>query len=111
MKEWQEFTEEVIEALLEDGSNQEAMHTIEHHFSCEQPDIIEAAVLVAFKQGYQVTDLEEFETDEGGLVVSFDVIIESPLEEACILEDIEKLLLFAEQNAITYDGWGTFFED
>ncbi len=29
---WQEFTEETVNALLEDGSDPEAEYTVEHHF-------------------------------------------------------------------------------
>ena len=32
MENWQEFTEETIAALLEDGSDPDALYTIEHHF-------------------------------------------------------------------------------
>lgn len=111
MKEWQAFTEEVIDALLEDGSNEEAMHTIEHHFSSDSFDNLEAAALVAFKQGLDVTDAEEFETEDGEKVLGFDVIIESPLEEESILEDITKMLELAKKTNIEYDGWGTYFEE
>ncbi len=111
MTDWQEFTEEVIDALLEDGSNAEAMHTIEHHFFSNDFDVLEKAALVAFKQGFEVSDAEEFETEDGERVLSFDIVIESPLEEESILEDIEKLVAFAAQNHIEYDGWGTYFEE
>ena len=111
MKQWQAFTEEVIDALLEDGSNEEAMHTIEHHFSGESFEVLEAAALVAFKQGMDVTDAEEFETEEGEMVMGFDVIVESPLEEDSIVEDIEKMLALAKKTNIEYDGWGTYFEE
>ncbi|NQZ09948.1 MAG: ribonuclease E inhibitor RraB [Algicola sp.] len=111
MKEWQAFTEEVIDALLEDGSNEEAMHTIEHHFSSDNFEALESAALVAFKQGMDVTDAEEFETEDGEKVLGFDVIIESPLEDESILTDIERMLKLAKQTNIEYDGWGTYFED
>lgn len=111
MKQWQAFTEEVIDALLEDGSNEEAMHTIEHHFSCDDFAVLEAAAVVAFNQGFDVTDAEEFETEEGEKVLGFDIIIESPLEEESILEDIEKMLALADKTKIEYDGWGTYFEN
>lgn len=111
MTQWQEFTEEVIDALLEDGSNPEAMHTIEHHFSSDDFDLLEKAALEAFKQGWDVTDAEEFETEEGQRVLAFDIIIESPLEDESILEDIEKMLALAEKTGTDYDGWGTYFEE
>ncbi|MFT4926249.1 MAG: regulator of RNase E activity RraB [Phenylobacterium sp.] len=111
MNEWQAFTEEVIDALLEDGSNDEAMHTIEHHFASEDFDVLEKAALAAFKLGFDVTDAEEFETEDGTKVLAFDIIIESPLEEESIMEDIEKMLALAKSQNVEYDGWGTYFED
>ena len=111
MNEWQAFTEEVIDALLEDGSNEEAMHTIEHHFASENFEVLEKAAVAAFKLGFDVTDAEEFETEEGERVLAFDIIIESPLEEESIMEDIEKMLALAKSQNIEYDGWGTFFEE
>lgn len=111
MKQWQEFTEEVVDALLQDGSNEEALHTIEHHFSAEDFDTLEKAALEAFNQGFDVTDAEEFETEEGERVFGFDIIIESPLEEELILEDIEKMVALAEKTTTEYDGWGTYFEE
>ena len=92
MKQWQAFSEEVIEALLEDGSNEEAMHSIEHHFSGDNFKQLEAAAVVAFNRGYDVTDAEQFETEDGELVLGFDVIIESPLELESILADVEQML-------------------
>ena len=111
MNEWQEFTQEVIEALVEDGSNLEAMHSIEHHFSGEDFKQLEAAAVAAFKQGLDVTDAEEFETEDGERVMGFDVLIESPLEEDSIMEDVEKMIALADAHDIEYDGWGTFFEE
>lgn len=111
MNHWQAFTEEVIESLIEDGSNLEAMHTIEHHFSCDDFDQLEKAAVVAFKQGMDVTDAEEFETEEGERVLGFDVIVESPLEEESIMADIERMMALAEKTGIEYDGWGTYFEE
>lgn len=112
MNEWQAFTEEVVEALLEDGSNDEAMHTIEHHFASEDFDVLEAAAVAAFKLGFDVTDAEELETEEDDAsVLAFDIIIESPLEVESIMEDVEKMLALAKSKNIEYDGWGTFFEE
>jgi len=111
MQQWQAFTTEVIDALLEDGSNDQAMHTIEHHFYCDDFDVLEKAAVVAFKQGMDVTDAEEFETEDGETVLCFDVIVQSPLEEESILADIERMLALAEQTNIEYDGWGTYFEE
>lgn len=111
MNEWQAFSEEVITALIEDGSNEEAMHTIEHHFSSEDFNVLEDAAVAAFKLGFDVTDAEEIETEEGNKILAFDIIIESPLEIDSIMEDVVKMQQLAKSRHIEYDGWGTFFEE
>ncbi|WP_199611156.1 ribonuclease E inhibitor RraB [Flocculibacter collagenilyticus] len=111
MQDWQEFTVKIIDELLEDGSDPDALHTIEHHFSAERFDILEKAAVVAFKQGYDVGEPEEFELEDGSRVLGFDIVIEQPLEEELMLEDVNKLVQFAKETNIEYDGWGTYFED
>ena len=111
MKQWQAFSEEVIEALLEDGSNEQAMHSIEHHFSGDDFQLLEAAAVAAFNRGYDVTDAEQFEMEDGSLVLGFDIIIESPLELESIMADIEQMLELAENSGVEYDGWGTYLEE
>lgn len=108
---WQEFTEDIVEELLEDGSNAEAMHIIEHHFSGDDFDQLESAAVAIFKQGFEVEEPEEFETEDGERILGFDVVIESPLEVEPILEDIAAMEKFAAEFNLSYDGWGTYFEE
>ncbi len=111
MQDWQAFTAEIVEELLEDGSNSEAMHLIEHHFSSTDFAKLEAAAVAAFKEGYDVGEPEEFVTEEGEKVIGFDIEVDCPLEEEAIMEDIDNMLKLASEHGIDYDGWGTYFEE
>ncbi|PSU68668.1 ribonuclease E inhibitor RraB [Photobacterium phosphoreum] len=111
--EQKEETREIIAALLEDGSEPEALYTIEHHFSADTFEELEAAAVEAFKLGFNVLEAEELELDPedgGGKVVCFDAVMESALNAELIDEQAEKLIKLAEKYSIDYDGWGTYFE-
>ncbi|CEO40353.1 ribonuclease E inhibitor RraB [Photobacterium kishitanii] len=111
--EQKEETREIIAALLEDGSEPEALYTIEHHFSADTFEELEAAAVEAFKLGFNVLEAEELELDPedgGGKVVCFDAVMESALNAELIDEQAEKLIKLAEKHSIDYDGWGTYFE-
>lgn len=110
LAEFVEETEDIVEAILEDGSNPDAVYMIEHHLSCSDFDSLEKAAVACFKKGYEVTDPEELELEDGSVILSFDVVIEMNLDEEAITEDIEKLLQLAQSFNIDYDGWGTYPE-
>lgn len=110
LAEFIEETEDIVEAILEDGSNPDAVYMIEHHLSCSDFDSLEKAAIACFKKGYEVTDPEELELEDGSIILSFDVVIEMNLDEDAIIEDIEKLLQLAQSFNIDYDGWGTYPE-
>ncbi|MDC9588062.1 ribonuclease E inhibitor RraB [Xenorhabdus sp. XENO-10] len=111
LEEQREETRLIIEELLEDGSDPEALYIIEHHFSAEDFDQLEKAALEAFKLGYEVTDAEELETEDRVVLMCCDVISESRLEAELINVQVEQLMNLAEKIGINYDGWGTYFED
>lgn len=111
--EQKEETREIIAALLEDGSEKEALYTIEHHFSADTFEELEAAAVEAFKLGFNVLEAEELELDPedgGGKVVCFDAVMESALNAELIDEQAATLIKLAEKYSIDYDGWGTYFE-
>lgn len=108
---WQEFTNDIVEQLLEDGSNEEAMYVIEHHFVATDPQVADEAMQQGFLNGWDVSELELAETEEGEQVYCFDVETECPLDEVIIFEEVETMVAFAEQHKLDYDGWGTHFED
>ncbi|KXI21564.1 ribonuclease E inhibitor RraB [Photobacterium sanguinicancri] len=113
IEEQKEETREIIAAILEDGSEPEALYTIEHHFSADTFEELEAAAVEAFKMGYEVMEAEELELapeDGGGKVVCFDAVMESALKVELIDEQADKMIQLAEKHNIDYDGWGTYFE-
>lgn len=113
IEEQKEETREIIAALLEDGSEPDALYTIEHHFSADTFEELEGAAVEAFKLGFEVLEAEELELapeDGGGKVVCFDAVMESALNAELIDEQAEKLIKLAEKHNIDYDGWGTYFE-
>nr|WP_086939711.1 ribonuclease E inhibitor RraB [Thaumasiovibrio occultus] len=114
IEEQKEETREIIEALLEDGSEVDALYTIEHHFSADSFKQLEEAAVEVFKMGFEVLDAEELELDPedgGGTVICFDAIMESALDAEIIDDQCEKLIKLADKYGIDYDGWGTYFED
>ncbi|EWH09722.1 RNase E inhibitor protein [Catenovulum agarivorans DS-2] len=103
------FTQNIVAMLIEDGSDTEAVYTIEHHFSSTNFDKLEKAAVAAFKLNYDVTDAEEFETDDGQEILAFDVIAESKLDVAKIQNQVEQMEKLAADYQVEYDGWGTEF--
>lgn len=107
----QEETRLIIDELLEDGSDPDALYTIEHHLSAERFEELEKAAVEAFKLSYEVTDAEELEVEDGSVLVCCDVVSEIPLKAELIDAQVEQLVKLAEKFSINYDGWGTYFED
>ncbi|EKM5758967.1 ribonuclease E inhibitor RraB [Cronobacter turicensis] len=112
LEEQREETRLIIEELLEDGSDPEALYTIEHHFSADDFDTLEKLAVEVFKLGYEVTDPEELELEEGGeTVICCDALSECALNAELIDAQVEQLMNMAEKFNVEYDGWGTYFED
>lgn len=110
LQELADETQDIVEAILEDGSNPDAVYMIEHHISCTDFDLLEKAAVACFKKGYEVTDPEELELEDGSIILAFDVVIEMNLDEQAIFEDVEKLFALTQSFGIDYDGWGTYPE-
>jgi len=102
---------EIVESILADGSNADAQYPIEHHLSCANFDQLEKAAVDAFKLGFEVTDAEELELDDGAIIFCFDATIEHKLEVERLDTDTEALIRLAFKHKIQYDGWGTYFID
>ncbi|KML70730.1 ribonuclease E inhibitor RraB [Pectobacterium peruviense] len=111
LEEQREETRLIIEELLDDGSDPDALYTIEHHFSAEKFEVLEKVAVEAFKLGYEVTDAEELEVEDGVLLMCCDAISEVALKAELIDAQVEQLLELAERHGVHYDGWGTYFED
>ncbi|WP_036770335.1 ribonuclease E inhibitor RraB [Photorhabdus australis] len=111
LEEQREETRLIIGELLEDGSDPDALYAIEHHFSAEDFNLLEQAAVEAFKLGYEVTDAEELEIEDGTILMCCDVISECGLNAELIDTQVEQLMNLAEKIGVNYDGWGTYFED
>lgn len=110
LEEQREETRLIIEELLDDGSDPDALYTIEHHLSAESFDALEKFAVEAFKLGYEVTDPEELEVEEGDTVICCDILSECSLNAEIIDAQVEQLVDLAEKFDVEYDGWGTYFE-
>ncbi|MFC5076463.1 Regulator of ribonuclease activity B [Vibrio thalassae] len=105
-----EETRDIIQALIEDGSDPEALYEIEHHLFSEDFDRLEKAVVEAFKMGFEVLEAEETEDEDGNKLLCCDATMESTLNAEQIDAQVEKLVNLAEKYDIIYDGWGTYYE-
>jgi regulator of RNase E activity RraB len=110
LEEQSEETRLIIEELLDDGSDPDALYTIEHHLSSDKFEDLEKAAVAAFKLGYEVNDAEELELEDGSTVMCCDVIGEIALNAELIDKQVEQLMDLAEAHGVDYDGWGTYFE-
>ncbi len=110
LEEQREETRLIIEELLDDGSDPDALYTIEHHFSADDFETLEKLAVEVFKMGYEVTDPEELEVEEGDMVICCDALSECALNAELIDTQVEQLMDVAEKFGVEYDGWGTYFE-
>ncbi|MDP2561206.1 ribonuclease E inhibitor RraB [Psychrobium sp. 1_MG-2023] len=102
---------EIVDSLLADGSNPDAEYPIEHHLSCANFDNLEKAAVDAFKLGFEVSDAEELELDDGAIIFCFDATVDHELTVERLDKDTEALIRLADKHKIQYDGWGTYFID
>lgn len=107
----QQDTYSIIEELLNDGSDPDALYLIEHHISATDFDTLEKVAVEAFKLGYEVTDPEDMDDDNNQELVCCDVIAEIPLDAELINTQIAQIIELTTKFNINYDGWGTYFED
>ncbi|MGF1844801.1 ribonuclease E inhibitor RraB [Vibrio clamense] len=105
-----EDTRDIIEALIEDGSDPDALYDIEHHLFAENFEVLEKAVVEAFKMGFEVLEAEETEDEDGNKLLCCDATMQSVLKADVIDEQVVKLVNLAEKFDIIYDGWGTYYE-
>jgi len=111
LNEWREETDAIINELLADGSNPQADYTIEHHFACSDFNRLEKLAVEVFKAGFEVSDAEEMELDDGATIFCCDASKDGSLDQKRILAEIEILLPLAARFGVDYDGWGTYFEE
>lgn len=103
-------TDEIIQNLLDDGSDPEALYIIEHHVAHHDFDKLEKLVVDAYKLGYEISDAEEVE-EEGKVFFVCDIVSEINLNADLITAQQKELLPLIEKASAEYEGWGTYFED
>ncbi|EFL92545.1 hypothetical protein REG_0348 [Candidatus Regiella insecticola LSR1] len=113
-EEWDnqaEHTRQIIEELINDGSDLRALYMIEHHFSAHEADVLKIAAASAFQLGYEVTDTEELKLEDGSVILCFDAIRETTLDAELIDVQVVQLVNMANKCNVSYDGWGTYYQD
>ena len=111
LEEQREEKYAVIEEILDQGVHPDALSTIERQLSADESETLENTACEAFKLGYEVTEPEELEVEEGDTVICCDILSECALNAELIDAQVEQLMNLAEKYEIDYDGWGTYFED
>lgn len=106
----EEETRDIIEALIEDGSDPDALYDIEHHLLAEDFSQLEKVAVEAFKMGFEVLEAEETEDEDGNVMYCCDATMQSVLDAEVINLQSVKLIDLAEKYDILYDGWGTYYE-
>ena len=103
--ELQEETREIITDLLNDGSDPDALYIIEHHIAHYDFDTLEKIAVDAFKAGYEVSEAEEFEDENGKVIFCFDIISEVELKPEIIdAQQKENLPLVENTKAFMMAG-------
>ncbi|MGL1958795.1 MAG: ribonuclease E inhibitor RraB [Colwellia sp.] len=111
LQQWLEHSENLITELLEDGTNDEVYHTIEHHFASSDFNLLEKAAVTAFKLGFEIEEPEEAELENGDKVFAFDIATEQMLDIDIIKAQTKEMFELAKKCKVDYDGWGTYFEE
>lgn len=111
LTELRQETDEIIKNLLQDGSDPEALYIIEHHVAHHDFDKLEKLVVDAYKLGYEISEAEEFEEEDGKIVFVCDIVSEIALDAELITAQQKELLPLIEKAGAIYEGWGTYFED
>ena len=71
--DWHQESQAIIDQLISDGSDPDALYDLEHHFASDDFKLLERAAVALFNAGFQVTDAEEVILDDGKKMYSFDV--------------------------------------
>lgn len=104
-------TDKIIEKLLKDGSDPKALYIIEHHVAHRDFDKLEKLVVDAYKLGYEISEAEEVEEENGSVIFVCDIVSEVNLTSDIITAQQKELLPLIEKAGAEYEGWGTYFED
>lgn len=111
LNELRQETDEIIQSLLDDGSDPEALYIIEHHVAHHDFDKLEKLVVDVYKLGYEIAEAEEVEEEDGSTIFVCDIVSEIKLDGDLITAQQKELLPLIEKSGAIYEGWGTYFED
>jgi len=111
LQQWLDHTEMLVGELLEDGTNSDVYHTIEHHFASENFETLEKAAIAAFKLGLEIEEPEEAILENGDKVFAFDIVTEQMLNADTLKKETIEMFELAVKCHVDYDGWGTYFEE
>lgn len=111
LEELRQETDEIIGNLLEDGSDPDALYIVEHHIAHYDFDKLEKLVVDAYKLGYEISEAEEVEEENGKIIFICDIVSEIKLDADLITAQQKELLPLIEKAGAEYEGWGTYFED
>jgi hypothetical protein len=111
LQQWFVHTDMLITELLEDGTNDEVYHTIEHHFASSDFELLEKTAIAAFKLGLDIEEPEEAELENGDKVFAFDIVTEQMLDINLLKKEARSMFELAKKCGVDYDGWGTYFEE
>lgn len=110
LEQLQAETDKIIQNLLKDGSDPEALYIIEHHVAHRDFDKLEKLVVDAYKLGYEISEAEEVE-ENGKVIFVCDIVSEINLNADLITAQQKELLPLIQKAGAEYEGWGTYFED
>ncbi|MFW9273001.1 ribonuclease E inhibitor RraB, partial [Glaesserella parasuis] len=82
-----------------------------HHIAHHDFDKLEKLVVDAYKLGYEISEAEEVEEENGDLVFVCNIVSEIKLDAELITAQQKELLPLIEKSGAVYEGWGTYFED
>ena len=93
--------------LQSHNDNEEAAHTLEHHFLAEDRSALEAVAKVGLMLGFAATEITEGTTKSGQRYYYFDLLSESGTHLNEVTRQSILMFSLGEAYGAEYDGWGT----
>ena len=87
--------------------NEDAVHTLEHHFFAESRTALEKVAKVGRMLGFGASDITEATNEAGQQYYYFDLLSKSGTHLHSIARQSILMFSLGEANGVVYDGWGT----
>lgn len=97
----------VKKQLQSHNDNEEAAHTLEHHFLAENRSALEALAKVGQILGFAASQISEGIAKSGRRYFYFDLLSKSGTQVNEITRQSILMLSLGEAYGAEYDGWGT----